>query len=73
MLPLHHPLSSLPWFLDVAEVVVVILEDEDVDLLEVNVAHMEADSVPLRKDPGNASTVDVVITSREKFGRPEWA
>jgi len=35
-------------------VVVVILEDEDVDLLEVDVAHMEADRVPLGKDPGNA-------------------
>ena len=45
-------------------VVVVILEDEDVDvdLLEVDVARMEADRVPLRKTFSNASTVDVVIT-----------
>ena len=41
----------------------VAILDEDVDLLEVNVARMEADRVPLRKDPGNAGTVDTVITS----------
>jgi len=28
-----------------------ISEDDDVDLLEVNVARIEADRVPLRKDP----------------------
>ena len=39
-----------------------ILEDEDVDLLEVDVARMEADRVPLRKNPGNAGTVDAAIT-----------
>ena len=42
---------------------VVILEDEDVDLLEVDVARMEADKVPLRKAFSNASTVDAVIIS----------
>ena len=47
--PLHLPLSSLPWFLVV--IVAAILEDDDVNLLEVDVAHMEADRVPLRKDP----------------------
>jgi len=53
MFPLHHSLSSLSLFLDVTEVVVVaeISEDDDVDLLEVNVARIEADRVPLRKDP----------------------
>jgi len=37
--------------------VAAILEGEDVDLLEVDVARMEVDRVPLRKDPDNASTV----------------
>ena len=50
-------------------VVAAILEDEDVDLLEVGVARMETDRVPLRKDPGNASTVDAVITSPRSAGR----
>jgi len=46
-------IEQLPWFLDMAEVMVVvaILEDKDVDLLEVGVARMEVDRVPLRKDP----------------------
>ena len=39
-----------------------ILEDEDV-------ARMEANRVPLRKDPGNADTVDAVITSPRSAGR----
>jgi len=38
-------------------------------LLEVNVARMEADRVPLRKDPGNAGTVDTVITSPRSAGK----
>ena len=50
-------------------VVVAILEDEDVDLLEVDVARMEADRVPLRKDPSNAGTVDASITSLRSDGR----
>ena len=58
MFPLHLPLSRLSWFLNV--VVVTILENEDVDLLEVDVARMETDKVPLRKDPDN---MDAVITS----------
>ena len=71
MFPLHLPLSSLPWFLDVVVVVIVnaILEDEDVDLLEVDVARMEAERVPLRKVPDNAGTVDAVITSPRSAGR----
>ena len=44
-------------------IVAAILEDEDVDLLKVNVARIEANRVPLRKDPGNTGTVDAVITS----------
>ena len=48
---------------------VVILEDKDVDLLEVDVAHMEADRVPLRKGLSNADTVDAVITSPRSAGR----
>ena len=50
-------------------VVVAILEDKDVDLLEVGVARMEVDRVPLRKDPNNAGTVDAVITSPRSAGR----
>ena len=71
MFPLHLLLSSLVWFLDVdvAVVVAAILEDEDVDLLEVNVAGMEGDRVPLRKDSENAGTVDAVITSPRSAGR----
>ena len=71
MFPQHLLLSSLLWFLDVSVIVVVaaILEDEYVNLLEVDVAHMEADKVPLRKDPGNAGTVDAVITSPRNVGR----
>ena len=44
---LHHLLSSLQWFLGVAEVVIVaaILEDEGVDLLEEVVVLIEADRV----------------------------
>jgi len=49
--------------------VAVILKDEDVNLLEVDVAHMEADRVPLRKDLGNVGTVDAVITSLRSAGR----
>ena len=45
-----------------------ILEDEDVDLLDVDMARMEADRVPLRKDPVNADTVDAVITSPKSAG-----
>jgi len=67
--PLHLPLSSLSWFLDVTVVVAAILEDGNVDLLEVNVARMEADRVPLRKAFGNASTVNAVITSPRSAGR----
>jgi len=50
-------------------VMAVILEDEYVDLLEVDMARMEADRVPLRKDPDNAGTVDTVITSLRSAGR----
>jgi len=39
------------------------------DLLEVNMACMEADTVPLRKDLSNADTVDTVITSPRSAGR----
>jgi len=53
----------------VVVVVAMILEDEDVDLLEVDVTRMEADKVPLRKDPGNAGTVDVIITCPRSAGR----
>jgi len=49
--------------------VAAILEDGDVDLLEVDVARMEADRVPLRKDPCNAGIVDAVITSPRSAGR----
>ena len=42
---------------------VTILEDEDVAPLEVDVVLMEADRVPLRKDPGYVGTVNAVITS----------
>ena len=63
MFSLHLPMSSLPWFLNVAMVVAAILEDEDMDLLEVNIARMEADRVSLRKNLGNADIVDAVITS----------
>ena len=44
---------------DVAVVVVVaaILKEEDGDLLEVGVARMEADRVPLRKALDNAGTL----------------
>jgi len=41
-------------------IVAAILEDENMDLLEVDVARMETDKVPLRKDPDN---MDAVITS----------
>ena len=50
-------------------VVAAILDDEDVDLLEVDVARMEADRVPLRQDPDNAGIVDAVITSPRSVGR----
>jgi len=40
-----------------------ILEDENVDLLEVDVARMETDIMPLRKVSGNACPVDAVIIS----------
>ena len=33
------------------------------DLLEVDLARMEADRVPLRKDPDNAGTINALITS----------
>jgi len=71
MFPLRYSLSSLPWFLDVAEVVIVaaILKDEDVDLLEVDVARMEECRVPMRKDPSNAGMVNAVITSLRSAGR----
>jgi len=45
------------------------LEEEDDDLLEVDVARMEADRVPLRKALGNADTVVAVITSSRSVGR----
>ena len=41
-------------------VVAAFLEDKNVNLLEVDVTRMEADRVPLRKDPVNAGIVDVV-------------
>ena len=69
MFSLHLPLSSLSWFLNVAVVVAAILEDGDVDLLELNVARMEADRVPLRKAFGNASPVNAVITFPRSAGR----
>jgi len=47
----------------VVVVVAAILKNENVNLLEVDVARMETDRVPLRKVSGNAGTVDVVITS----------
>jgi len=50
-------------------VIVAAILDEDMDLLEVDVARMEADRVLLRKDPGNAGTVDAVITSSRSAGR----
>ena len=39
------------------------------DLLEVNVARIEADRVPLRKAFGNAGTMDTVITSSRSAGK----
>jgi len=69
MFSLHLPLSSPPCFLDVAVVVAAILEDKDVDLLEVHMARIEADRVPLRKDPDNVGTVGAVITSSRSVGR----
>jgi len=45
-----------------------ILEDEDEDLLEVDVARMEADRMPLTKALGNAGIVDAVITSLRSVG-----
>ena len=53
-----------------AEVVFVaaILENEDMNLLEVDVARMEANKVPLRKNADNAGTVDAVITSLRSAG-----
>jgi len=70
MFSLHHLLSSLLWFLSVAEVMVMaaILEDEDVNPLEMNVDPLEVDVVPLKKDPGNVSTVDAIITSPRSVG-----
>jgi len=50
-------------------VVIAILEDEDVNLLEVDVARMEADRMPLRKALDNAGTVNIVITSLRSVGR----
>jgi len=47
----------------VVVVVAAILKNENVNLLEVDVARIETDRVPLRKVSGNAGTVDVVITS----------
>jgi len=54
----------------VAEVVVVtaILEDEDMDLLEVDATRIETKGVPLKKDPGNASIIDAIITSSRSAG-----
>jgi len=49
--------------------VATILKVEDMDLLEVYVARIEADRVPLRKDPDNAGTVDAVITSPRSAGK----
>jgi len=46
-----------------------ILEDEDVDLMEVGVARMDVDRVPLRKVHANAGTVNAVITSPRSAGR----
>ena len=46
-----------------------ILEGEDVDLLEVDVARMKVDRVPLRKALSNVGLVDVVITSPKSVGR----
>ena len=53
----------------VVVVVAAILEDENVDLLEVDVARMEADRVLLRKVLSNAGTMDAVITSPRSAGR----
>jgi len=71
MFPLRHPLSSLLWFLGVAEVVstITILEDENVGPLEVDMVLMEADRVRLIKAPDNVSTVDTIITSPRRAGR----
>ena len=54
-----------------AEVVVitVILEDQDVDPFEVDMVLMEAEGVPLSKDPDNVGTVDAVITSLKSAER----
>ena len=43
--------------------VTVILENENVDLLEVGMTHMEADRVPLRKDPDNAGDRTHILCS----------
>ena len=48
--------------------VAAILKDEDVDLLELDVAHMEADRVSLRKDPDNAGNVEAVSHLQEVLG-----
>jgi len=39
------------------------------EFLDVDVARMEADRVPLRKVPSNAGTMDAVITFRRSAGR----
>jgi len=52
----------------VAEVVVAILEDEDVDPY-VDVDLIEVDIVPLRRAPGNIGIVDIVITSLKSTER----
>jgi len=49
--------------------VAAILEDEDVDSLEMDVVRIEADRVPLKKNPANVTTVDAVITFLRSAGR----
>jgi len=53
----------------VAVAAIAILEGEDVDLLEVNVARLVAHKVHLRKALRNVDTVDAVITSPRSDGR----
>jgi len=80
---LHHLLSTLSCYPDVAEVMVVILE-EDVAHLEEDVAHLEEVMIPMvadkllairgpRQCKHCARNNHISEKCWEKFGCPEWA
>ena len=79
MFPLHLPLRSLPWFLDMALVMlmVAILEEEDEDLLEVDMARMEVDRGVSEKAPQQCRHCQrsnhISEKCWKKFSRFEWA